>query len=55
MNVSVVVSILLIALILLTLVGFAIRVVGGAFSPKIRKKIRAHPVLHFLWFSFAWR
>ena len=50
MNASDVVSILLIVLIPLAFLGFTVQVVGGVFSPKIRKKIRAHPFLHFLWF-----
>jgi hypothetical protein len=50
MNAFDVVFILLIALILLVLLGFTVRVVGGVFSTKIRKKIRTHPFLHFLWF-----
>lgn len=50
MNAFDVVFTLLIALILLVLLGFTVRVVGGVFSPKIRKKIRTHPFLHFLWF-----
>ena len=53
MNSSDVVSIILIVLIALAVLGFTVRVVGGLFSPKIRKKIRAHPNFHSLWFLFC--
>lgn len=50
MDWSVVAAVLLLALILALLLGFTVRVVGGVFSAKIRKKIRAHPFLHSPWF-----
>jgi hypothetical protein len=46
-------AVVIVALFMLVPLGFAVQAVRGIFSSKIRKKIRAQPFLHLVWFILS--